>query len=61
VPTPPDPTNNQGINVMHSITKRKALKMADLCLKHVRDKEDKSSFVNNRSKTGELEQILELG
>jgi ankyrin repeat protein len=48
----PTKTNRRGINVLHLIAKKpNAVKIADLCLKHVRE-QDKSTFINNCTDIG---------
>jgi ankyrin repeat protein len=48
----PTKTNKRGINVLHLIAKRGNVKMADLCLDHIKSTSDKISFVNNSTNIG---------
>jgi ankyrin repeat protein len=50
----PTKTNRRGINVLHLIAKKpNAVKMADLCLKHIRE-QDESTFINNCTDIGKI-------
>jgi ankyrin repeat protein len=48
----PTKTNKRGINVLHLIAKRGNVKMAELCLGHIKSTSDKISFINNSTAIG---------